>query len=57
MMAKMRKKVKIIKDLSWRGRGRRHNSKNLCEGTALIGTIDINGNVRWQKEIWHTGGY
>lgn len=45
------------KDLSWRGRGGRHNSKNPCEGTALIGTIDINGNVRWQKEIWHTGGY
>ena len=45
------------KDLSWRGRGGRHNSKNPCEGTALIGTIDIDGNVRWQKEIWHTGGY
>lgn len=42
------------KDLSWRGRGGRHNSKNPCEGTALIGTIDIDGNVRWQKEIWHT---
>jgi hypothetical protein len=37
------------KDLPWRGRGGRHNSKNPCEGTALIGTIDINGNVRWQK--------
>jgi hypothetical protein len=45
------------KDLSWRGRGGRHNSKNPCEGTALIGTIDIDGNVRWKKEIWHTGGY
>src|SRR5215204_7098846 len=28
-----------------------------CDGTALIGTIDIDGNVRWKKEIWHTGGY
>ena len=45
------------KDLDWRARGGRHNSKNPCEGTSLIGTIDIDGNVRWKKEIWHTGGY
>jgi hypothetical protein len=44
-------------DLDWRARGGRHNSENPCEGTAYIGTIDINGNVRWKKEIWHTGGY
>ena len=23
----------------------------------IVGTIDIDGNVRWKKEIWHTGGY
>jgi hypothetical protein len=44
-------------DLDWRARGGRHNSEILCEGTAYTGTIDINGNVRWKKEIWHTGGY
>ena len=44
-------------DLDWRARGGRHNNENPCEGTAYTGTIDIDGNVRWKKEIWHTGGY
>jgi hypothetical protein len=44
-------------DLDWRARGGRHNHENPCEGTAYTGTIDIDGNVRWKKEIWHTGGY
>jgi hypothetical protein len=44
-------------DLDWRARGGRHNHETPCEGTAYTGTIDINGNVRWKKEIWHTGGY
>lgn len=44
-------------DLDWRARGGRHNNEHPCEGTAYTGTIDINGNVRWKKEIWHTGGY
>jgi hypothetical protein len=44
-------------DLDWRARGGRHNDEQPCEGTAYTGTIDIDGNVRWKKEIWHTGGY
>ncbi len=28
-----------------------------CEGTSLKGDIRVNGEVFWQKEIWHTGGY
>jgi hypothetical protein len=44
-------------DLDWRARGGRHNNEHPCDGTAYTGTIDINGNVRWKKEIWHTGGY
>jgi hypothetical protein len=44
-------------DLVWRARGERHNDVHPCEGTAYTGTIDIAGNVRWKKEIWHTGGY
>jgi hypothetical protein len=44
-------------DLDWRGKGGRHNNEHPCEGTAYTGAIDIDGNVRWKKEIWHTGGY
>jgi hypothetical protein len=44
-------------DLDWRARGGRHNNEHPCDGTAYTGTIDIDGNVRWKKEIWHTGGY
>jgi hypothetical protein len=44
-------------ELDWRARGGIHNSEKPCEGTAYTGTIDINGNVRWKKEIWHIGGY
>jgi hypothetical protein len=44
-------------DLDWRARGGRHSDEHPCEGTAYTGTIDIDGNVRWKKEIWHTGGY
>jgi hypothetical protein len=47
----------FVSDLDWRARGGRHSHDNPCEGTAYTGTIDINGNVRWKKEIWHTGGY
>ncbi|HZA64107.1 MAG TPA: hypothetical protein VE573_14625 [Nitrososphaeraceae archaeon] len=44
-------------DLDWRARGGRHNNEQPCDGTSYTGTIDIDGNVRWKKEIWHTGGY
>lgn len=47
----------FTRDLDWRARGGRHNCEHPCEGTAYTGTIDIDGNVRWKKEIWHTGGY
>jgi hypothetical protein len=44
-------------DLDWRARGGRHNNEIPCDGTAYAGTIDVDGNVRWKKEIWHLGGY
>jgi hypothetical protein len=47
----------FVSDLDWRARGGRHNNEHPCEGTSYIGTIDVDGNVRWKKEIWHTGGY
>jgi hypothetical protein len=43
--------------LSWYARGGRHSSSVPCEGTSLKGDIRVNGEVFWQKEIWHTGGY
>jgi hypothetical protein len=52
-----REEKDFISDLDWRARGGRHNNEHPCEGTAYTGTIDIDGNVRWKKEIWHTGGY
>ncbi|HEY7079859.1 MAG TPA: hypothetical protein VH500_09165 [Nitrososphaeraceae archaeon] len=44
-------------DLDWYARGGVHNSDVPCEGTALKGTISVDGEVSWLKEIWHTGGY
>ena len=43
--------------LTWYARGARHSSSAPCEGTSLKGSIRINGEAFWQKEIWHTGGY
>jgi hypothetical protein len=43
--------------LDWYARGARHSSSVPCEGTSLKGNIRVNGEVFWQKEIWHTGGY
>src|SRR4030095_5679682 len=43
--------------LSWYARGGRHSSSVPCEGTSLKGEIRVNGEVFWEKEIWHTGGY
>jgi hypothetical protein len=43
--------------LSWYARGGRHSSSVPCEGTSLKGDIRVNGEIFWQKEIWHTGGY
>ena len=43
--------------LSWYARGDRHSSSVPCEGTSLKGDIRVNGEVFWQKEIWHTSGY
>ncbi|HEY7080562.1 MAG TPA: hypothetical protein VH500_12730 [Nitrososphaeraceae archaeon] len=44
-------------DLDWYARGGTHSSDVPCEGTALKGTISVDGKVSWLKEIWHTGGY
>ena len=44
-------------DLGWRAKGGRHNNQHPCEGTAYVGEIGTDGNVRWKKEIWHIGGY
>lgn len=44
-------------DLDWYARGGAHSSDVPCEGTALKGTISVDGEVSWLKEIWHTGGY
>jgi hypothetical protein len=44
-------------DLDWYARGGTHSSDVPCEGTALKGTISVDGDVSWLKEIWHTGGY
>src|SRR5918992_460217 len=52
-----REEEDFASDLDWRARGGRNNNERPCEGTAYTGTIDIEGNVRWKKEIWHTGGY
>ena len=43
--------------LDWYARGSRHSSSVPCEGTSLKGNIRVNGEVFWEKEIWHTGGY
>src|SRR5919204_1140219 len=43
--------------LTWYARAARHSSNVPCEGTSLKGSIRINGEAFWQKEIWHTGGY
>ena len=44
-------------DLDWYARGGTHSSDVPCEGSALKGTISVDGDVSWLKEIWHTGGY
>ena len=46
-----------IDRLSWYARGGRHSSSVPCEGTSLKADMRVNGEVFWQKEIWHTGGY
>jgi hypothetical protein len=43
--------------LDWYARGGRHSSQVPCVGSALKGTLSVNGKVSWVKEIWHTGGY
>ncbi len=43
--------------LAWFARGGEHTNSSPCEGTALYGQLFVNGQVAWEKEIWHTGGY
>ncbi len=44
-------------EFSWIARSGKHSSSTPCDGTALVGSINVNGSVSWKKEIWHTGGY
>ncbi len=44
----------------WYARGARHTGFGTpagCEGTAYKGDLFYDGNTRWTKEQWHTGGY
>src|SRR6186713_2832669 len=44
----------------WYARGARHTGFGApagCEGTAYKGDLFYDGNTRWTKEQWHTGGY
>jgi hypothetical protein len=43
--------------LDWYARGGVHSNEVPCVGSALKGTISVDGKVSWIKEIWHTGGY
>jgi len=43
--------------LDWYARGGIHSSGVPCVGSALKGTLSVNGKASWVKEIWHTGGY
>jgi hypothetical protein len=43
--------------LDWYARGGIHSSNVPCEGSALKGTLSVDGDASWLKEIWHTGGY
>ena len=44
-------------DLSWYGRGGKHNADVPCEGTSIKGSIFVDGKTRFAKEQWHPGGY
>jgi hypothetical protein len=41
--------------LDWYARGGIHSSGVPCVGSALKGTLSVNGKASWVKEIWHTG--
>jgi hypothetical protein len=43
--------------LDWYARGGLHIRSSPCEGVAYHSGLRADGNVFWQKEIWHTGGY
>jgi hypothetical protein len=42
---------------TWYVRGGHHTSTRGCEGTALKGQLNVNGDTGFAKEQWHTGGY
>jgi hypothetical protein len=47
-------------NFAWYARGGRHTgfgSPEGCEGVAYKGGLYYNGETRWAKEQWHTGGY
>jgi len=47
-------------NFAWYARGGRHTgfgNPEGCEGVAYKGDLYYNGQTRWTKEQWHTGGY
>ena len=47
-------------NFAWYARGGRHTgfgSPEGCEGVAYKGDLYYDGQTRWTKEQWHTGGY
>jgi hypothetical protein len=47
-------------NFAWYARGGRHTGFGYpegCEGVAYKGDLYYNGQTRWTKEQWHTGGY
>jgi hypothetical protein len=47
-------------NFAWYARGGRHTgfgSPEGCEGVAYKGDLYFDGQTRWTKEQWHTGGY
>jgi hypothetical protein len=47
-------------NFAWYARGGRHTgfgSPEGCEGVAYKGGLYYNGETRWAKEQWHSGGY
>jgi hypothetical protein len=44
-------------EFSWYGRSGHHTADDPCDGTAYHMQLTYGGDVWYQKEIWHTGGY
>jgi hypothetical protein len=42
---------------TWYARGGHNTSSRGCEGTSIKGILDVDGQTKFAKEQWHTGGY